>query len=510
MFQTKLQYNDLLEGLAEVLDITPTQFEEARNSYEAVGNWLSRAESPISTYSPIIYPQGSFRLGTVVKPIADEDNFDVDVVCLLENLPTSISQKDLKHMVGDALQSNSEYQRMLRRNEGRRCWTLQYADSRRFHIDILPSTNDDFEWLVAEGVPRELAQHAIKITDKDCLTYADCTDQHWSKSNPVGYAQWFKSRTLEQLAHEKRLLAEFQGREVETIEDFEVQTPLQRSVQLLKRHRDFMFGDDEDRPISIILTTLAARAYRSEHNLMDALSGILERMPDHVTTALARKQILNPVNPRENFADKWEKHPEREENFYIWLAKAKEDFIEIFNYGGLEKAIENLRESFGERIVNEALRRRDLDEYIEKRSLVRRSFENIFSVSHRASPSWLMSLSGRVTISGRYTLPASKKWHTMISKDLIPKHASLIFTAHTNIDKPYQVYWQVVNTGAEAASVSGGLRGSIFPAKSTGAGGLRHKESTLYEGTHWIQCFIVKNEVCVAKSGEFIVRVDKI
>ncbi len=80
MFEKRFQYNDLLEGQSEVLDITPTQFEEAKASYEAVGNGLSLEASPLARYNPTVYPQGSFQIGTVIKPIADEDNFDVDVV----------------------------------------------------------------------------------------------------------------------------------------------------------------------------------------------------------------------------------------------------------------------------------------------------------------------------------------------------------------------------------------------------------------------------------------------
>jgi hypothetical protein len=68
------------------------------------------------------------------------------------------------------------------------------------------------------------------------------------------------------------------------------------------------------------------------------------------------------------------------------------------------------------------------------------------------------------------------------------------------------VYWQVVNTGPEAASV-GQLRGSIFPAASRGVGGLRQKEATSYTGMHWVECFIVKNGVCVAHSQEYVVNI---
>lgn len=44
-------------------------------------------------------------------------------------------------------------------------------------------------------------------------------------------------------------------------------TPLQRAVQILKRHRDIMFAGDEDKPVSIIITTLAAKAYQEKVRL---------------------------------------------------------------------------------------------------------------------------------------------------------------------------------------------------------------------------------------------------
>ncbi len=66
---------------------------------------------------------------------------------------------------------------------------------------------------------------------------------------------------------------------------------------------------------------------------------------------------------------------------------------------------------------------------------------------------------------------------------------------------------QVVNTGDEASSVPGGLRGG-FCEGVTERGGLVRNEGTQYEGNHWIECFIVKQGACVARSGEFVVNID--
>ena len=78
--------------------------------------------------------------------------------------------------------------------------------------------------------------------------------------------------------------------------------------------------------------------------------------------------------------------------------------------------------------------------------------------------------------------------------------------ASTNFPAPFQVYWQVVNTGKEAEHARQ-LRGEIVLSKTAGVGGLTQKEFTSYTGIHWVECFIVKNSVCVARSGEFVVRI---
>ena len=43
--------------------------------------------------------------------------------------------------------------------------------------------------------------------------------------------------------------------------------------------------------------------------------------------------------------------------------------------------------------------------------------------------------------------------------------------------------------------------------KRSGVGGLNQKEYSLYRGKHWIECFIVKNNICVARSYEFMVNI---
>ena len=80
-----------------------------------------------------------------------------------------------------------------------------------------------------------------------------------------------------------------------------------------------------------------------------------------------------------------------------------------------------------------------------------------------------------------------------------------MFSAATDTAPPYEVFWQVVNTGEEARQANG-LRGG-FDRGRVDRGRLQRKESTLYEGFHSIECFVVKNGLCVGQSGPFVVNI---
>jgi hypothetical protein len=48
-------------------------------------------------------PQGSFRLGTMIRPVCEEDDIDIDLVCQLTKKPDNWTQFDLKQKVGDRI-----------------------------------------------------------------------------------------------------------------------------------------------------------------------------------------------------------------------------------------------------------------------------------------------------------------------------------------------------------------------------------------------------------------------
>ena len=69
---SKNAINDLYRRIGLVIDISDEMFEKAVAEYEALGKWIDK-ETP--QYKISIYPQGSFALGTVVRPINDSDDY---------------------------------------------------------------------------------------------------------------------------------------------------------------------------------------------------------------------------------------------------------------------------------------------------------------------------------------------------------------------------------------------------------------------------------------------------
>jgi hypothetical protein len=118
-----------------------------------------------------------------------------------------------------------------------------------------------------------------------------------------------------------------------------------------------MFNGDEDKPISIIITTLASKAYNKEISIIDALMNVVANMHNFIesrydpNTGKIVKWISNPVNPEENFADKWVEHPQRETNFYKWLSQLKQDIQNIFLQRGLHNISDSMKKPFGESAV---------------------------------------------------------------------------------------------------------------------------------------------------------------
>lgn len=369
--------------LAESLNISKTMSDEVVSSYEAVANYLGQMEKDLDIR---IFPQGSLSLGTVVRPIENdiEGDYDVDLVCLLENGSTLLA-KDIKNIVGDRLKESDRYNKMLD-EEGKRCWTLQYSN---FHMDVLPSV----------PLNSKLALDIHDLDTKIRITHKNENNEYLDKnSDPKAYREWFIKEMEQTFKENRQFLAESRNVEIEKIKLSQVRTPLQMAIQILKRHRDVLFTERDHKPISIIITTLAAKAYNGEENLFEAIKNILVNMEKYIEVdGAGNVMICNPTMKSENFADKWIEEPIKKDAFYSWLSKAKKDIVENpLNFtGGMGAMKNNMRTIFGTRAVNESF-----DNY------------NVNNVNDRDNGKLGITSKGNITSIGNKSVVAPLKNHT--------------------------------------------------------------------------------------------------
>lgn len=336
--------NAILAKLLENIELPEGAYEKAERRYQDIGEWLHREDSKCADFDPHVSSQGSFRLGTANKPYKKEE-YDLDMGCKLRHGLTKevVTQEQLKALVGDELEQYRQARNIKEDlDEKKRCWRLKYADGLSFHMDIVPCIPESdptravlkermikFSQL-EEALASDVSGLAVSITDNTDPNYRAITDA-WRISNPEGYAHWFESRMRTASAYLAEREMVFKA-SIDTLPYYQWKTPLQSAVQLLKRHRDTMFeGNEDSKPISVIITTLAARAYMGESDLVSALSNILNSKDKYIQPNVPF--VPNPVNPAEDFADKWysEKHArlKLKENFHRWLFQAKADFAAL-------------------------------------------------------------------------------------------------------------------------------------------------------------------------------------
>lgn len=356
-----LKSHNFLNEMVKQLDLPKSVEEKVHKRYYSLAEWFNREECSIKDVD--IRVQGSFGQGTTIRPIDDSEEYDLDMSCTvnIKEYKKKYSQEELMKLVKhelDLYKKTFGIQEDV--EEKNRCLRLNYQDEYAFHLDFVPGiplvdTGEYKQTLLNQyredsNLAKKLAKYAVNIPDKENENYKLISND-WHISNQQGYLLWLQSKMV---SKEDRVLLS----SVSPIPKYQNKTVLQRCIQLLKRHRDNMYctADQQDsKPISIIITTLAARAYKGEQKLDVAILNILNTMESFINSS--RPRIPNPIKPEEDFTDKWddEKYAKYhlKENFYIWLNQAKRDFNKIVNCEYQEEMQDLLLNSFSIKLSND-------------------------------------------------------------------------------------------------------------------------------------------------------------
>jgi hypothetical protein len=338
---------DLLAGVAQDLDVPEAVEATIHGLYDDVGSWLRDALD--GDWS--IRPQGSVRLGTMVRR-DDAADYDIDSVVVKAVVKETITQAELKRDVGDALDG---YVKARAAAPGpkftsvipdRRCFTLESPDP--IHMDVLPA------------VPVAGSKSKLWIPDRELRL--------WQPSDPVGFANWFYRQMERQFVEAKEAFAKRAQVDVEDVPDWRVRTVLQRTIQVLKAHRNLYFDvEDPNQASSIVITATAARAYRGETTLFEAVMNIAARMAAFIEKDGAGYIVANPAHPDENFADLWT--PSRAARFFEWIDDVQRTLGGAANVrSGMHETAKLLAPKLGATSV-----RKSLERYASEHTAARRS-----------------------------------------------------------------------------------------------------------------------------------------
>ena len=383
MINREQRESDILK-LFEGLDIPQGLYEKAIGHYNAVATFVQ--EQGIESD---IYPQGSYSLGTVVRPYKESEDaaYDLDAVCEIKINKSDTTAEEIKKMVGDALKSDGTYRKMLQ-EEWDKCWTLEYADVNGigFSVDIVPAVAEaDIVLknnLETEGVDFTVYDSQIAITHRDGERYT------WKTSNPKAYQNWFKKLNERFVKAERQRLAKRRdGRlyvlneaTVEKIPETQERSALQRVIQIVKYHADVYYTKGnikEYKSASVIVTTLIALlAQEADPSLevfplLSYIVGELEIYGENLSlteSAFAKRYenknvirriggqwvLRNPLNPSENLVDSWNHEPRKAQYFFQWIRILKKDYLTSLDTED-ENFVAVLENNFGKDYLQKSL-----------------------------------------------------------------------------------------------------------------------------------------------------------
>ena len=332
----ELQREELLARIAQELELDNSRKEKMETAYNAVSEVLKNDPEFFEDLEIVVYPQGSAKIGTTVKPI-NGDDFDLDTVLHIYDKYTKHTPNGIYNALVRVLENNGNYSTIMEKKD--RCVRLNYKSD--FHMDILPACMQD-----------EYDFEKIAIPERDL--------NNWSSGNPKGFANRFLERANSVKSY---MLKTFSETLIKANVDTEPlpnevyeKTPLQRAVQLVKRYRDVYFEDKKYKVSSIVLTTIISENYNGEESIFDTITNTIEIIKRNYNDSIIngkRFKIFNPVDKNEEFTDSWTDNHYK--NFIAFITdfhskwnSLKDDFetsgknyIELFGEGVYKSSLQN-------------------------------------------------------------------------------------------------------------------------------------------------------------------------
>lgn len=198
--------NLVLQILVNNISLSDTAKERIAKEYEALAKLFDASDLDVD-----IKYQGSYALGTSIRPLNHDDDYDIDLVCILNN-GLNNKPEEIKHSVGDVLLNSERYKDKV--EENRRSWTVEYFNS---HVDVLPSILDP-------------------DNNSDLLITDNKNGYNLINSSPFKFRDWFI-----RMSNYVPKSVDYANSIEEPVDQDDNDDKLKSIVKLLKFHRDKYF-----------------------------------------------------------------------------------------------------------------------------------------------------------------------------------------------------------------------------------------------------------------------------
>ena len=429
--------------LSTEVNLNATRIDTLDTRVSAITNFLNGDE----LLGPMIIdvvPQGSYAHKTIIKPLPGRE-FDADVLLVLNEQPGWEPREYLAKLYA-AFRASGTYCDMVDRKT--RCVTIDYANE--FHIDVVP---------------------CIERAERKYVTNRH--ENRFELTDPERFTEWLdeKNRTANM--------------------------KLVQVIRLMKYLRDYKTRFAVK---SIILTALLGDRVNFANLLGDAdyysdvptaLLHVVGDLNSYLQANSTLPVIRDPGGTGEDFSQRWEQ--DGYANFRKWINYYAEKIAAAYEETDRDLSVALWQEIFGAQF-KAPVAKLMLAESSSAESPTEQFIDRDYGAEIVPSPYELRIL-GRVRPSRgfrNYTL--SRRGNRVM------KGRSLVFSvSQCTVPAPYDIYWKVRNTGAEAARVNQ-LRGEIRRDQ----GGHEKTETTSYRGGHYVECYVVKNGKCVARDHQSV------
>ena len=197
--------------------------------------------------------QGSFATRTIIKPVKDSNEYDIDLMVYIQNDGSSPQQ--YMDRVYECLSEKKFYSD--HRKQKSRCVTIEYAN--QFRIDVVPC-----------------------VERKGSKWICNSKDDTWEKSDGTAYRDWYNNQNVKSHGDLKRVT---------------------RLLKYLRQSKRTFTAD------SIVLTTLAGMAVEDlPEGKFNSLPNSLEAITEWVDGYLQKHptpELANPALKEETFGRHW-------------------------------------------------------------------------------------------------------------------------------------------------------------------------------------------------------------